>query len=147
VVGFRAEERYVFRAVSYKTFSRKGAKLAKTDLMPPTIFAEVLDKEPTVQWVWMAHAPLAIAGYFCCRRSSWWLALFLPLAITLTLAGTEELWDRWAGAAIWHESSSLYIQWHLGMVIGIAGPVLGSFKRMWAMRSSGSKSRLKAAAG
>jgi hypothetical protein len=101
-------------------------------MVAPLIFAEVLDKEPTVPWVWIVHAPVAITGYFCCRRSGWWLLLFAPLLMLLSSDDVQELWDKYVGSAIWRESHNLYVQWHLAMLFAFAGPILGFFKGMRA---------------
>jgi hypothetical protein len=89
------------------------------------IFAEVLDKEPSLSWVWLVYGTVALVGFWSCRKSRWWLALFLPVSVIMGFAATDDLWDRWVGPAVWLESRSLYIQWHVAMALAIAAPVLG----------------------
>ncbi len=91
----------------------------------PIIFAEVLDKEPSLSWIWLVYGTLAVLGFWSCRKSRWCLALFVPLSIMMCLFATEDLWDRWVGPAIWHESHSVFIQWHVAMIIAFVAPMIG----------------------
>jgi hypothetical protein len=90
------------------------------------IFAEVLDKEPSLSWVWLVYGTFALVGFWFCRKNPWWLVLFLPGSVFMSFWATEDLWDPWVGPAIWLESISLYLQWHLAMAFAIAAPIVGS---------------------
>jgi hypothetical protein len=96
----------------------------------PIIFAEVLDKEPDLGEIWMAWGSVAVLGFISCRRSAWCAILFLPLSILMWLWAIEDLWDPWVGPAIWQESPSLFVLWHVAMVSSVLGPLFGTWQAL-----------------
>ena len=96
----------------------------------PVVVAEVLDKEPSAGLIWLTHAPVAVLGYWLCRRRWWWLTVFLPLSLYTVWFGAVDLWDKFVGPAIFQESSSLYIQWHCAMALVLVTPLLGFFSAL-----------------
>jgi len=87
---------------------------------------EVLVKDPSIAWIWATHAAAAVLGYWLCRKSRWWLVVFLPLPALAVVFGDRDLWDRIIDATILQEPSSLYIQWHVAIALLLVAPLLGS---------------------
>ena len=91
----------------------------------PVVLVEVLDKEPSLAKIWLSHALAAGLAYSLCRKDWRWLFAFFPLSVCVVWFGIGELWDRWVGAAILHESKSLVVQWHIAMALVVAAPAIG----------------------
>jgi hypothetical protein len=89
------------------------------------MIAEVLDKEPSLISIWLSHVFVAGLAYVLCRRNWRWLYAFLPLSAIGVWFGVAELWDSSVGPAILQESRSLFVQWHIAMVLVAAAPLVG----------------------
>ncbi|MBA3714005.1 MAG: hypothetical protein H0W76_16365 [Pyrinomonadaceae bacterium] len=103
------------------------------------LFFEVLDKEPSIQSIWLTFLPVAIAGYLLCRLRWWLIALVLPVALLFSLVWLTELLDSYIGPAMWRESRSYVIQSYAAMLIELLFPCVGAFLQ-WDKRKSHSDS-------
>jgi hypothetical protein len=74
-----------------------------------SMLAEVVDKEPTLAWLWTVAAILAIASFVLCRWRRW-TALFAGPAVVIWIwLLLPELHDRFVGPAILQELGRGYV--------------------------------------
>jgi len=85
----------------------------------------VLDKEPSVAAIWIAHTLLAVVAYILCRKDGRWLFAFIPMSCYAVWFGATDLWDKSVGPAILQESRPFFFQWHVAMALVIAAPLVG----------------------
>jgi hypothetical protein len=89
------------------------------------LIAEVLDKEAGLATIWLSHVLLAGLGYYLCRRDWRWLFAVVPLSTYAVWFGAVDLWDTSVGPAIFQESRSFFVQWHIAMALVVAAPLVG----------------------
>ena len=90
---------------------------------------EVLDKEPSLQSIWLTFLSVAVVSYLLCRWRWRLIALILPVALLLSLAWLTELLDPYVGPAMWQESRSYVIQSYAAMMVAILSPCLSAYLR------------------
>ena len=98
-----------------------------------TIFAlfEVMDKEPSLIFIWMSAITLAVGGLLL-SRYRWWLAAILIVIATLA-AYTQitELRDPFVGPQIVKEAGNGYvIQSYIAVLISILLPSVGLIMKL-----------------
>ena len=105
-------------------------------MAPADAFAEVMDKEPSLVFLWSiaaASALLAVAG---CRASPWFALLSAPLPLFYGIAFLLEFMDPSVGPAIVSEGGMAYIVGGLGAaLLVVAGHVVGVVL-WWRKRST-----------
>ncbi len=95
---------------------------------------EVLDKEPSIQSIWLTFLTIAAAGFVLCRLRWWLIALALPVALLFSLGWLTELLDPYVGPAMWQESRSYVVQSYAAMAAAVFFPCLGAYLR-WKRES------------
>lgn len=104
------------------------------------LFFEVLDKEPSIQSIWMTFLFIAIVGYLLCRLRWWLIALVLPAALLCSFFWLTELLDPYVGRAMWQESRSYVIQSYVAMLIAMVFPCISAFfqlrRKYWEAKLS-----------
>jgi hypothetical protein len=88
---------------------------------------EVLDKEPSIQSIWMTYLLIAFVGFLLCRFRWHFIVLVLPVALIASYVWLTELLDPYVGPAMWSESRSYVIQSYAAMLIAIVFPCIGAF--------------------
>lgn len=74
-------------------------------VIPATAFAEVMDKEPTIEQIWMRAALFAGIGFLLCRLFGW----LWPLTMLYSSALVESVTDDHVGPAILSEAGLGYV--------------------------------------
>ncbi len=90
------------------------------------VFAEVLDKEPSLFSVWATFLTVGILGYLLCRFRWWLVGIVVPVALVLSVVWLSELLDPFVGPAMWNESRSYVLQSYAAMLISVALPCIGA---------------------
>ena len=71
-------------------------------------FFEVMDKEPWVWDIWIICLPIAVLGYFICRKRFQFLGVILVFVLPLLLLALPEIGDPIMREAILREAGSRY---------------------------------------
>jgi hypothetical protein len=97
---------------------------------------EVMDKEPSLTFVWGIYLILGVSGFFLARKNPLLLLILIPfLLVALLISATvfSELDDPFVGPAIIREAGYGYvIQNYMAMFIGAVLPIAGAIA--WALR-------------
>src|SRR5262245_55624356 len=89
----------------------------------PVLLAEVMDKEPTLAWVWTTFAILGLLGTGLALVNRWLVLLVFPVTFLFAWILLDELHDPFVGPAIVSEAGRWYvIQCYLAILLGLAGP-------------------------
>jgi hypothetical protein len=95
--------------------------------------AEVMDKEPSLQGLWLWAVAGSLVGYAACRLRGWLLPLVLPVAAFLPLVAVLESHDRYVGPAMRHEAGQTYVvQAHVLLVLILTSHLAGLAARLRA---------------
>ena len=96
-------------------------------LMPTLVWAEVMDKEPTLPQLWLVGVLWGFAGFFAWRRHLALGALVTLLGFPLVWGFHWELTDGYVGPAIRREAGEAYVvQAYLSMGLCLALHLLGA---------------------
>jgi hypothetical protein len=103
--------------------------------MPNIAFAEVMDKEPSLLFVWAMAVFPSLVAYWVGRRSPLLLLLVLPLPLLFYIGQLSELTDPFVGPAMWQEAGLLYgvSSWVAPMLFIVAA---GLGFRLWYAHKS-----------
>jgi hypothetical protein len=71
-------------------------------------FFEVMDKEPWIWDIWLICLPIAVLGYFICRKRFQFLGAILVLVLLLLFYALPEIEDSEIRNAIIHEYGNRY---------------------------------------
>jgi hypothetical protein len=102
----------------------------------PVILAEVMDKEPTLAWIWTTFLVLALLGSALSLVNRWLALLVLPITCFFAWATLDELQDPFLGPAILDEAGRGYVvQCNLAIAGALAAPsiVLLAKCRRWTV--------------
>ena len=106
------------------------------------LFAEVMDKEPTLYAIWLWAFIGAVAGYVFCRFRAWLLIGVLPASALLPLGTCTEIWSFDVGPSIVQEAGYSYVvQTYSALAISLLGPLAGAAARIVRYRSNDSVQR------
>ena len=87
--------------------------------------AEVMDKEPTLVFIWVSAMTLAILGW-AASLFRWWTGLIVAtISAILSILMLLELHDPFVGPAI-RTSRSYFVQAYLAMFVALALPLIAS---------------------
>ena len=113
---------------------------------PSIAWAEVMDKEPSLAFLWSIATASAIVAVVAGRISPWFALLSVPLPLVYGLAVLFEFIDPYVGLAIAREGGVSYIVGVLGAaLLVIAGHLVGGVL-WWRKRPTG-RSSGRAASG
>jgi|KBSSwiStaDraftv2_1062776.scaffolds.fasta_scaffold33121_2 hypothetical protein len=100
-------------------------------------WAEVMDKEPTERYLWLAAAIGALSA-FTLIRIRWWLVFFiLPASTLIPLRAVLDCHDQHVGPAILSEGGRGYIlHAHAALLVVVAANVVGLLASFRARRLS-----------
>lgn len=90
-------------------------------------FFEVLDKEMSIQTIWVSCFVVAFAGFLLCRWRWWLVSVTLPVSFVFGLIMLSEFLDPYIGASMWAESHSYVIQMFAAVAVAMGFPVVGAF--------------------
>ena len=94
-------------------------------------FAEVMDKEPAIQQVWLRAFAMAAVGFALCRLWAWLAILTLPFAYGLI----DAVQDASLGPAILSEAGAGYVlQAYLAFGLAVLCQVLGVLRSIQERR-------------
>ena len=114
------------------------AALALTVMFPSAVWAEVMDKEPTLARVWVVGSAAAVLGFFGWRRHPTFGVAASVLAAIPAWALHQELADPHVGPAILREAGLSYVIQAYGvMLLCVALHVAGAVARIQAQRRRG----------
>ena len=118
------------RTTALRRFAFSTGALA---LAASPVAAEVMDKEPSLQGLWLWAVAASLAGYAACRLRGWLLPLVLPVASFLPLVAVFESHDRYVGPAMRHEAGQTYVvQAHVLLVLILTSHLVGLAGRLGA---------------
>lgn len=94
------------------------------------ILAEVVDKEPTLTWLWTIAAILSAASFALCRWRRWTAVIAIPAAAFWIWLLLPEIRDRFVGPAILQELGRGYvIQTYLAAFVPLFFIVFGLLRK------------------
>ncbi len=101
---------------------------------------EVMDKEPSLPFIWGYFGVIGIAGFFLVRKHPAFLLLLVPLWLLESVLHISELNDPYVGPNIIREAGYSYVvQSYVAIVIGASLPILGFVA--WVRRKMQAKSK------
>lgn len=87
---------------------------------------EVMDKEPSLSFIWGYFLIVGIGGFFLIRKHPSFLLLILPLVLFIAVGMIEEINDPYVGPAIIQEAGKGYVtQSYFAITIGTVIPFFG----------------------
>ena len=101
------------------------------------LFAEVMDKEPTLRFLWSYFVGFGAVGFLLGFVRWWFCAAVMPFIGLLSLVHISELYDPFVGPAIVAEAGTGYVlQVYAAIVSGIGLPILGiAAAAIWRQKS------------
>ena len=104
-------------------------------LLPSLTSAEVMDKEPTLTWLWTSAVIFGGLGFAAWRRGPWPGLIAAVFCWLFVWAFAIELDDPWVGPDIRKEAGSGYVtQAYLSLGLCAILHALGVFAHFWAKR-------------
>jgi len=94
------------------------------------ILFEVMDKEPTIFFVWCIAIVLGVGGFFLSNYKYQFIVLVLPIALFIAFGLLREIHDEFVGPAILREAGVGYvIQNYLAILIMTSLPIIGAIRK------------------
>ena len=98
-----------------------------------TIFAlfEVMDKEPSLIFIWISAILLGVGGLFLSRYRWWLAAILIVIASLMAYTQISELHDPFVGPQMVKEAGNGYVvQPYIAAVISILLPSVGLIMKL-----------------
>jgi hypothetical protein len=87
------------------------------------IFAEVMDKEPSLTQIWTEFGVLILLGTGLTLLHRWLALLVVPIIFLYAFGTLDELQDPYVGPAMLHEAGRGYvIQSYLAVILALTAP-------------------------
>lgn len=99
----------------------------------PGLLLEVMDKETSIERLWIASLLLGVGGFMLARYRYRWLLLIVPLALFFAYDQISEIRDPFVGPDIVSEAGQTYVtQSYVAVTIAVMLPLLGAL--IWRKR-------------
>jgi hypothetical protein len=104
----------------------RGSGVGNMDTNPFVFIFEVLDKEDSLQTIWVSGFAVAFAGFLLCRW--WWQLIFavLPSVLIFGWVQTSEFFEPYIGDSMLAESRSYVFQLFASVALAAIVPSLGA---------------------
>lgn len=104
------------------------------------LLAEVMDKEPTLGFLWSYFLAIGTVGLVLATVRCWLSFCVLPLWALISLVHISELCDPFVGPAILAEAGEGYfLQSYAAMSLGLLLPLAGVLLRLTCLERSRSR--------
>jgi hypothetical protein len=102
-------------------------------LNTPGLLFEVMDKEASLEGLWLTSLVLGIGGFLLARYRYRWLLLVVPIALFFAYDQISEIRDPSVGPHIVREAGQAYVTHsYVAVTVAFALPLVGAI--IWRMR-------------